>query len=586
MSSPRRVAIIGAGPSGLSAVSQLVYLNQSSSTIPKFSITLFERRSTFGGVWNYDASPGPCIIRFDARGRPHALWQGGFKDGDDKGRFRPPGAMYDGLRTNLPCDIMGYRSQPYDVSTDLFPDRATVERYIRNFAKTVLDGNETKVDVRLGTAVNSIRRIQFDAEQAKERIGWGSIWKVTSINVESQKEKEDVKEEEYDHIVIASGRCNTPTIPAIPGLDRFTGEMLHSAWWRSPIPFEGKTVLVVGNSSSGSDIARELSGYLLRTLPEGSTATEEYIQRRIHSSSKAKILHSYQEYDKPPPLDYDPRDQNSPDWAKRIQVVPKIKAVKSMDGGGRRSKICFEDGQERDDVDVIIFATGYAYDLPYLDQALPPFAQSPLIPACLETAALAKDQTEGEIYTPPYPTASYLTNLDDWSLFYSRDASICVLGAPMRIVPIPITHVQSRIIAAAWSGNLSPFPDSNGLPKLDSDIPTTDPTKWSSRSPIHGLQKINKTADLGYPSDTAYQEALLQLLPQHLKHSGTDQDLKIPPPPSPSPQLNNTTTTNNQDVQQSLRPVVAKDEGWAKMPHYRNQRRSDTKRLRRLLLGY
>ncbi|SPO19877.1 related to FMO1 - flavin-containing monooxygenase [Ustilago trichophora] len=589
MSTPRRVAIIGAGPSGLSAVSQFLSLNTFSST-RLFDVTLFDRRATFGGVWNYDASPGGCVVRFDGSGRPHALWENGWKDGDDRGRFVPPGAMYDGLRTNLPCDIMAYRSQPYNSSTDLFPDRATVERYIKSFAETVV-GESSNMDLRLGTAVIGVKRISHHVTQAKKRFGWGSVWNVTSINIDSKKQvkeqeqqEDKEEEEEYDHVVIASGRCNTPSIPTVEGLALFQGEILHSAWWRSPLPFEGKTVLVVGNSSSGSDIARELAGYVLRTLPEGSTATEEYIQRR--KISQVKVLHSYEQYDKPPPLDYDPRDENSPAWAKRIQVVPKVSKVEKVEGG-KGSRIRFEDGQEREDVDVIIFATGYAYDLPYLDQSLSPFSESPLIPSRPTTTASTAYplQAQDEVYTPSFPTSSHLTNLDDWSLFYSSDASLCVLGAPIRIVPMPLTHVQSRIVASAWSGHLSPSPDSTGLPRLDPNIPTTDPAKWTSRRPTADnqaadrMQNPNKTADLGYPSDSAYQEALLQLLPHHLSISGADEHLKVPP----AHQVDNAMTGV---LEESLKPVVAADEGWARMADYRNQRRSDTKRLRRLLLGY
>lgn len=540
MPTPRRIAVIGAGPAGLSAASQLLALSC-------FHITLFDRRSSFAGVWCYDADPGPCVIRYDSSGRAYPLWDGGLKDGDDGGRFRPPGAMYDGLRTNLPCDIMAYRSHPYGRETALFPDRRTVEGYIEEFAQHTL--GKGGVDVRLQTAVTHVQRVSHDPTAAKNGLGWGSEWTVRSISLTTN----EAKEETFDHVVLASGRCNTPTIPRIPNLHRFNGTILHSAWYRSPLPFEGKRVLVVGNSSSGSDIARELSGYILRTLPEGQAATEAFIDRQ-KDQGREKVLHSYEHFDKPPPLDFDPRDETSPDWTKRIHVVPRIHSI------NRDGEVVLEGGK-RVAVDVLIFGTGYAYDFPYLPQHLPPFNTHPLIPLA------PPSETEVEIdnpYTPPHRTAPFLTNLDDWSLFYSPDPSLCVLGAPIRIVPMPLTHVQSRIVAAAWAGRLPP----PGLPRLDAGIPSTDPAKWTSTASTSVQDGGNKTSDLGYPSDSAYQDALLQLLPQDLREKGGDEDTKVPEPT------------------QGEKPVTASDEGWSRTPHFRNQRRQDTKRLRRLLLGY
>ncbi|SNX81541.1 related to FMO1 - flavin-containing monooxygenase [Melanopsichium pennsylvanicum] len=609
---PRKVAVIGAGPAGLSMADQLLSVpttrpsNSSgiASTNPSllpssFKITLFDRRDKFGGVWGYDPSPGLCIIRYDARGKPYPLWAGQRKDGSDSSTWRPPGAMYDGLRTNLPCDIMTYRSHPYDNSTSLFPDRATVESYIEAFGKTVLaKGKEHGgLEVRLKTAVNSVRRIAFDGEEAKQRIGWGSKWSVTSISLDSGQSNI----EEFDHVVLASGRCNTPQIPFIPGLRHFKGQILHSAWWRTPLPFENKTVLVVGNSSSGSDIARELSGYILRTLPEGEAATKAYIARCDTKGVSGRVLHSYEQFDKPPPLDYDPRDPDSPEWSRRIVVMPKLAKIEPSTQGKGYGKITFENGEVRDDVDVIIFGTGYVYDFPYLDYHLSPFDLRPLIPTArasvfnsnaansLDNASSKanEDEEQSEVYTPPNPTSTYLSNLDDWSLFYKPDASLCVLGAPIRIVPMPLTHVQSRIVAASWSGLISPFVGSNGgLPRLDPQIPSTDAAKWTSRPNHNNLEPCdepeNNTSDLGYPSDSAYQDALLALLPDQLSVPGQDQNTKV---------LQTTKGQTEKDAPEEhdkgeTIPVVATDEGWSRMPNFRNQRRQDTKRLRRLLLGY
>jgi putative flavoprotein involved in K+ transport len=56
-------------------------------------------------------------------------------------------------------------------------------------------------------------------------------------------------------VVLATGRYRTPTMPAWPGLSRFTGEMLHSGHFRNAWPFQGRDVLVVGAGNSAADIA-------------------------------------------------------------------------------------------------------------------------------------------------------------------------------------------------------------------------------------------------------------------------------------------------------------------------------------------
>ena len=45
----------------------------------------------------------------------------------------------------------------------------------------------------------------------------------------------------------------------VPGIDAFTGELLHSSAYRNPAPYQGKRVLVVGSGSSGMEIAHDLS---------------------------------------------------------------------------------------------------------------------------------------------------------------------------------------------------------------------------------------------------------------------------------------------------------------------------------------
>ncbi|MDA1358627.1 NAD(P)-binding domain-containing protein [Glycomyces luteolus] len=60
-------------------------------------------------------------------------------------------------------------------------------------------------------------------------------------------------------VVAATGGFTNPHRPALPGLDRFTGTVLHAADYQRPEPFAGQRVLVVGGGNSAVQIATELA---------------------------------------------------------------------------------------------------------------------------------------------------------------------------------------------------------------------------------------------------------------------------------------------------------------------------------------
>jgi putative flavoprotein involved in K+ transport len=60
-----------------------------------------------------------------------------------------------------------------------------------------------------------------------------------------------------DRVVIATGLSNVPFVPDWPG--EFTGEIVHSAEYRNPLPYRGRRVLVVGGGNSGAEIAVDLA---------------------------------------------------------------------------------------------------------------------------------------------------------------------------------------------------------------------------------------------------------------------------------------------------------------------------------------
>jgi putative flavoprotein involved in K+ transport len=60
------------------------------------------------------------------------------------------------------------------------------------------------------------------------------------------------------NVVVATGYNNEPMMPAWPGIDSFSGELVHASGYRNAAPFAGRDVLVVGAGNTGAEIAVDL----------------------------------------------------------------------------------------------------------------------------------------------------------------------------------------------------------------------------------------------------------------------------------------------------------------------------------------
>jgi cation diffusion facilitator CzcD-associated flavoprotein CzcO len=60
-------------------------------------------------------------------------------------------------------------------------------------------------------------------------------------------------------VVIATGIADAPHRPTWPGIERYSGAVLHSSEYRNPGAYAGKRVLVVGLGNSGGEIALDLA---------------------------------------------------------------------------------------------------------------------------------------------------------------------------------------------------------------------------------------------------------------------------------------------------------------------------------------
>src|SRR4051812_17498450 len=92
-----------------------------------------------------------------------------------------------------------------------------------------------------------------------------------------------------DHVVVATGYNGAPFIPDWPGRASFAGELIHSSEYRSPAPYRGKDVLVVGAGNSGAEIAHDvIDGGAARSRL--SVRTPPQIVRRATLGIPAQLL--------------------------------------------------------------------------------------------------------------------------------------------------------------------------------------------------------------------------------------------------------------------------------------------------------
>ena len=371
LSTIRHIAIIGGGPTGLAVAKYLL----AEKAFDK--IDIFEQRVSVEGTWHY--SPTSSHDKVDiSQTNPvqvleNPIWEKA-QDGSSAPQFTT--AMYDNLETNIPKPLMQFSDKPFPDETQLFPPRQVVSQYIREYSA------EVEHLIQFQTQVQDIRLLSGDCDQ----------WLVKCRQLETGQETEDV----YDAVAICTGHYTVPYVPDIPGLkswqDAYPGCVSHSKLYRTPETFRNKKVVVVGNSASGIDIANQVS-------------IEAQHPLLISQRSESFLM-------------------TSAGLPGRLQLRPPIEEFLPTSDG--RRAVRFADGQVEENVDSVVFCTGYFYSFPFL-----PSLHSRLI-------------TDGLRVHDMYQ-----------HLFHIDHPSLAFLVLPMRVLPFPLSEAQAAVVARLWSGRLT-----------------------------------------------------------------------------------------------------------------------------------
>ncbi len=88
------------------------------------------------------------------------------------------------------------------------------------------------------------------------------------------------------HLVFANGVVGKPKTPRLPGLERFSGTVVHTHDFSSGAHWAGRNALVLGTGTSGHDVAQDLfsHGANVRLVQRGSTT--------VASITAAGLVHS------------------------------------------------------------------------------------------------------------------------------------------------------------------------------------------------------------------------------------------------------------------------------------------------------
>ena len=317
-------AVIGAGPMGLATARNL-----SKQGLPFVG---YELNGEVGGLWDID--------------NPHST-------------------MYETAHLISSKRMTEFREFPMDERVATYPHHAELKRYFQDYARHF----GLYEHYRFNTRVLSV---------TPEGDGW-------RVTVEQDGEQSS---RYFDGVLIASGTLHTPNLPALPG--HFDGEIRHAREYRDPSLFRDKRVLIVGCGNSACDMAVDAvhqansvdlsvrRGYyflpkFIGGRPSDSIGGKIKLPRRLKQWLDARLIRM---------IIGRPSDYGLPDPDYRLyEAHPVINSLvlhhlghgditprtDIADMQGRT--VTFTDGS-RADYDLILLATGYKLDYPFIDSDL------------------------------------------------------------------------------------------------------------------------------------------------------------------------------------------------------------------------
>ncbi|KAM8949713.1 dimethylaniline monooxygenase [N-oxide-forming] 4 [Lycaon pictus] len=363
----RRVAVIGAGVSGLSSIK--CCLDEDLEP------TCFERSNDIGGLWKFTETS---------------------KDGMTR--------VYKSLVTNVCKEMSCYSDFPFQEDYPNFMNQGKFWYYLQEFAEHF----DLLKYIRFRTTVCSVTKRPDFSETGQ--------WDVVT-ETEGKQERAV-----FDAVMVCTGHFLNPHLPleSFPGIHNFTGQILHSQEYRSPEGFQGKRVLVIGLGNTGGDVAVELSRTAAQVLLSTRTGawvicrSSEWgypynmvVTRRclnfIAQVLPSCVLNWIQEKKMNKRFNHEHYGLSITKGARKIIVNDELPTcilcgtvtMKTSVKEFTETSAVFEDGTVEENIDTVIFATGYTFSFPFLEEPLKSlctkkiFLYKQVFPSNLERATLA-----------------------------------------------------------------------------------------------------------------------------------------------------------------------------------------------------
>lgn len=241
----KRVAVIGAGPSGLAQLRAFESARAKGAEIPE--IVCFEKQEDWGGLWNYTWRTG-----LDEFGEPVHC------------------SMYRYLWSNGPKECLEFADYSFEEhfgkAIPSYPPRAVLWDYIK--------GRVEKSGVRDWCRFRTpVRAVAYNEQDG-----------TFTVTVKDLR-KQHVYSEVFDNVVVANGHFSTPNVPAFEGFSTFNGRILHSHDFRDAVEFKDKDILIIGTSYSAEDIGSQCWKYgcksvtvSYRTKPMGFNWPDNWLE--------------------------------------------------------------------------------------------------------------------------------------------------------------------------------------------------------------------------------------------------------------------------------------------------------------------
>jgi putative flavoprotein involved in K+ transport len=253
-----------------------------------------------------------------------------------EGAAQPGGSWpcyYDSLTLFSPVRYSEMPGMAFPGDRDRYPKRDEVTQYLRDYAVRF------DLPITTGFDVCSVEAV-------------GRVFRIAA---------RDGRRVESRAVVVATGGFSTPRMPTLEGEQVFRGERLHSRDYHSPGPFAGRRVIVVGAGNSAVQIGVELA-----TVAQVTLATRGPI-RWVPQRILGKDIHFWLKW-----LFLDnlslPGDPTSPvldDGHSRRAIRKGRPNMRKMFTRFTSNGVIWPDGTQ-EDVDAVIFATGFSPSLSFL----------------------------------------------------------------------------------------------------------------------------------------------------------------------------------------------------------------------------